>query len=381
VAEEVVQIVVKLLRDLAQETQDSPGINYSEFKRRLKNEPFIKGQLGPLKMRMQLLESFLYNDYTSAANLGKRKQSTEPGDLWAFKKGTLTIVDLSCPFVEEDDACALFNICLSLFLERRSEGGRLVALDEAHKVSTNTHYVSSPAKDKISLSLALIFGHQFLSTDSREAIGFTNTLFRQQRHLATRVIIATQEPTLSPSLLDLCNVTIVHRFSSPAWYSILERHLAGALLGKIRKAKSEDKAKSKHLFDQIVRLGTGEALVFCPTAMLDVVSLPVDDDTSSQNNGSDGEDEASETDNSSDAGDEGDDDNDNKSSSTTSTPSKSFQELETRDTLIKQDTESVSTTSTASTPTKVVQELGTRYVPIKVRQRLTTDGGRSILAE
>lgn len=382
-AEEVVQIVVKLLRDLAQE-KDSPGINYSEFKRRLKNEPFIKGQLGPLKMRMQLLESFLYNDYTSAANPGKRKQSTESGDLWAFKKGTLTIVDLSCPFVEEDDACALFNICLSLFLERRSEGGRLVVLDEAHKVSTNTHYVSSPAKDKISLSLTLIFGHQFLSTDSREAIGFTNTLLsliRQQRHLATRVIIATQEPTLSPSLLDLCNVTIVHRFSSPAWYSILERHLAGALLGKIRKAKSEDKAKSKHLFDQIVRLGTGEALVFCPTAMLDVVSLLVDDDTSSQNNGSDGEDEASETDNSSDAGDEGDDDNDNKSSSTTSTPSKSFQELETRDTLIKQDAESVSTTSTASKPAKVVQELGTRYVPIKVRQRLTTDGGRSILAE
>jgi len=48
--------------------------------------------------------------------------------------GHLTIVDLSCPCVTPENACSLFNICLSLFVEQSSAGGRIVALDEAHKV-------------------------------------------------------------------------------------------------------------------------------------------------------------------------------------------------------------------------------------------------------
>lgn len=97
---------------------------------------------------------------------------------------------------------------------------------------------------------------------------FTGTLLsviRQQRHLGARVVIATQEPTISPSLLDLCNVTIVHRFTSPAWYSAIERHIAGA-------ATTKDKKKSRDgdLFRRIVRLATGEAFVFCPTALIDL---------------------------------------------------------------------------------------------------------------
>jgi hypothetical protein len=50
------------------------------------------------------------------------------------KPGTLTIVDLSCPCVTSEGACALFNMCLSLFLEQKTNVGRIVALDEAHKV-------------------------------------------------------------------------------------------------------------------------------------------------------------------------------------------------------------------------------------------------------
>ena len=59
---------------------------------------------------------------------------------------------------------------------------------------------------------------QFL-TQSGEAGKLADQLtspVRQQRHLGTRIIIATQEPTLAPSLFDLCNVSIVHRFKSPA---------------------------------------------------------------------------------------------------------------------------------------------------------------------
>lgn len=89
---------------------------------------------------------------------------------------------------------------------------------------------------------------------------------RQQRHLATRVVIATQEPTISPVLLDLCNVTIIHRFTSPAWFRAIKAHIAGA--------RGDDSAaennSEKDLFHHIVRLGTGEALFFCPTALLHV---------------------------------------------------------------------------------------------------------------
>ena len=162
--------------------------------------------------------------------------SKSQDNIWTFDQGSLTIVDLSCPFVNENDACALFSICLSLFLENRNKVGRVVALDEAHK---------------------------FL-TQSGEAMKFTDQLVSiicQQRHLATRVFIATQEPTLSPRLLDLSNVSIVHRFLSPAWFKILKAHLAGA---------SDADGDLEKLFQDIVALKTGEALVFSPTAMIDV---------------------------------------------------------------------------------------------------------------
>lgn len=48
------------------------------------------------------------------------------------------MVDLSCPCVTADGACALFNICLSIFLEQDIKTGRVIALDEAHKVSNTT---------------------------------------------------------------------------------------------------------------------------------------------------------------------------------------------------------------------------------------------------
>ncbi len=91
------------------------------------------------------------------------------------------------------------------------------------------------------------------------------SIIRQQRHLATRVLIATQEPTLSPALIDLCNVTIVHRFLSPAWFETLKKHLAGA-----RTTSSDGLSTVSDIFRTIVGLQTGEALLFSPTALLDI---------------------------------------------------------------------------------------------------------------
>ncbi|KAL9631194.1 MAG: hypothetical protein Q9164_006022, partial [Protoblastenia rupestris] len=80
------------------------------------------------------------------------------------------------------------------------------------------------------------------------------------RHLACRVVIATQEPTVSPRLIDLCSMTLIHRFTSPNWLDALKGHLAGA-----RPANGEDS-----LLAEIVGLNTGEALLFAPSAKLEV---------------------------------------------------------------------------------------------------------------
>jgi hypothetical protein len=38
---------------------------------------------------------------------------------------------------------------------------------------------------------------------------------RLQRHYGARVVIPTQEPTLSTDLIALYSITVIHRFSSP----------------------------------------------------------------------------------------------------------------------------------------------------------------------
>lgn len=159
-------------------------------------------------------------------------------------------------------ACSLFNICLSLFLEQDGGVGRVVALDEAHKYMT----------------------------ESPESVALTNSLMetiRLQRHLGTRVIVSTQEPSISPKLLDLCSVTVVHRFSSPDWLRTLKDHLAGAssaasrLLQQPEQPSSGQRGKKldictvqigtadplMDLFGVIVNLRVGEALVFAPSAI------------------------------------------------------------------------------------------------------------------
>lgn len=77
------------------------------------------------------------------------------------------------------------------------------------------------------------------------------------------MIIATQEPTVAPELLGLCNMTIVHRFSSPAWFETLRQQLAAAsTLGQ----QGAENASS--IFDEITELSVGQALLFCNTAMV-----------------------------------------------------------------------------------------------------------------
>ncbi|CAG8011059.1 unnamed protein product [Penicillium salamii] len=298
-----VEVVMKILRDMAIANQGRAGFNYAEFKNKLAKENFIKGQLGPLNMRLNVLESFFEPGSVPSAAAHANPPKKGSRNIWKFPPKSLTIIDLSCPFVDPEDAFALFNIAASLFLKDRHQTGRVLAMDEAHK---------------------------FLNDNSPEAVELNETLLsmiRQQRHIATRVLIATQEPTLAPALLELCNTTIIHRFSSPAWYKSIQSHIAGANDHHTGLKNGLD----GDIFSKIVQLATGEALVFCPTALLDyerpASRTPYDPGNST---GSD-------------------------------------------DTEVFQDAESDTDSRGPPLP------LGPRCVHIRVRQRITMDGGRSLL--
>lgn len=131
------EVVVNITRQMAME---GPSFTYTEFRRRLDEVQWVKGQDGPLNMRLQLLDTFL-----APSPLTKNtKPAKADEDIWAFAPGSLTIVDLSDPFLSSDDACTLFSICLSIFLEDRGTCGRVVALDEAHKVRERHLYCRHP---------------------------------------------------------------------------------------------------------------------------------------------------------------------------------------------------------------------------------------------
>lgn len=97
------------------------------------------------------------------------------------------------------------------------------------------------------------------------------TTIRLQRHQGARVIVSTQEPTISTKLLGLCSITIVHRFTSPDWLRALKAHLAGATsLNKSDGAVQSNQDADMNLFSQILALRTGQALLFAPSAAISI---------------------------------------------------------------------------------------------------------------
>lgn len=257
--------IYRILRDMRMAQQNTGGsFSYAEFKRLVKDTPMTPAQLAPLTQRLDTLESFMIKAETGIFTKQKRTTPDISGTDWTNKAGCLTIVDLSCPCVTPESACSLFNICLSIFLEHKTATGRVIALDEAHK------YMNASA----------------------EADTLTSTLLttvRLQRHLGARIIISTQEPTISPSLLDLSSVTIVHRFTSPDWLRSLKEHLAAAASDLIDQKpqvknveevshghpnKNSKETTSQRIFGDIVMLRVGEALLFSPNAIVGLEKGP-----------------------------------------------------------------------------------------------------------
>ncbi|KAL9105734.1 MAG: hypothetical protein Q9187_008663 [Circinaria calcarea] len=219
--------VTKILRHMASE---SSQFSYPTFRRRLDDADLDRKQREFLNQRLDLLESFLDLEGSTPAP--------------AFEAGTVTIMDLSCPFVDANTACVLFKIGMGMYLESSSSTGKVIAVDEAHKYMSDT-----PASKALTESLL--------------------TVIRQQRHYGVRLIISTQEPTISPRLIDLCSITIIHRFSSPEWFNLLRKHVFVAEEQK----KGTESCETAEFFERILDLETGEALVFAPSAMVGDWSL------------------------------------------------------------------------------------------------------------
>ena len=80
---------------------------------------------------MALLESFM----------SKKKQTdTSKG---RFQSGQLTIIDLSDPFIDPASACGIFEVALRVFTRTEVGTGKVLVVDEAHKVdnrSTISYY-------------------------------------------------------------------------------------------------------------------------------------------------------------------------------------------------------------------------------------------------
>ncbi|GAD99599.1 hypothetical protein AOR_1_674054 [Paecilomyces variotii No. 5] len=202
--------IKRILREMRMSQQQSrTGFDYQDFKQRITFSGLNRSQIAPLTQRLDTLESFM----PKAQTMYTRKGSPHGSD-WKPKARRLTIVDLSCPCISPETACSLFNVCLGIFLEQDSEIGRVVALDESHK------YMNS----------------------SIEAQEFTETLLsavRLQRHLGARMIISTQEPTISPALLNLCSLVQQITLLSPRKNQTEAKAASSLYLTKLLNFESE----------------------------------------------------------------------------------------------------------------------------------------------
>lgn len=215
--------VTMIMRSMA----ENNSFDYLKFKRRVLDLDLTEIQKAPLRQRLDLLESFL--DLTPQA------------ELIEFNPQEMVILDLSCPFVDANLACILFNIAVGMYLEASKDTGKLIAVDEAHKYMND-----SPAARSLTASLL--------------------TIIRQQRHFGARVLISTQEPSVSPQLIALSSCVVIHRFTSPDWFRMLRKHITYD--ADADSESGPQKEKSRELLNRILSLGTGQAVLYAPEAVL-----------------------------------------------------------------------------------------------------------------
>ncbi len=90
-------------------------------------------QKAGLKQRLDLLQTFT-RPADKVTSSHKARNTTAMKDEERFAAGMVTIVDLSDPFVDPALAGAIFEICIRLFQRARVDTGKVLIVDEAHKV-------------------------------------------------------------------------------------------------------------------------------------------------------------------------------------------------------------------------------------------------------
>ena len=110
--------VTRVLREMAMES--GGYFDYCDFRSRLKSLKLDRSQTPFLHQRLDLLDSYL--DIAGKTT----------GDY--FVDSGVTILDLSCPFVDQSTACILFRIAIELFVHAHAARGKMIVADEAHKV-------------------------------------------------------------------------------------------------------------------------------------------------------------------------------------------------------------------------------------------------------
>ncbi|KAE8844235.1 hypothetical protein HRS9122_05338 [Pyrenophora teres f. teres] len=108
--------VTQILREMS---TAGGTFHYETFKLQLEKQNFSPAQTSMLQMRLNLLESFLDMKNTSSET--------------QFLPGEITIMDMSCPFVDANTACVLFEIGMRQYLQSKGTG-KMIVVDEAHKV-------------------------------------------------------------------------------------------------------------------------------------------------------------------------------------------------------------------------------------------------------
>ncbi len=98
-------------------------------------EEFSPVQVTALEQRMVLLDTFVDAtvDETNAR----------------FQAGQLTVIDLSDPFVDASSACALFEIVTRMFVRAEVDTGKVLVVDEAHKVRSSVRIAARVASQEV----------------------------------------------------------------------------------------------------------------------------------------------------------------------------------------------------------------------------------------
>jgi DNA helicase HerA-like ATPase len=216
--------------------------NFGDFIKKVEST-CMATQASPLRQRQALLESIMLESTinSSIRSVGGNLHS-------CVKAGMLVVVDLTDPLLSPDEANGIFEVLLEQFRSMHQfPGGKLLALDEAHKFLTAGNHQQG-------LSRAIV------------------DTVRMMRHEGIRVAISSQNPqVLAPELLELVTVAIIHRFHSADWFTYLKSKIPLMAPDEELESVAEGRRDAATL-DSLRSLPSGEAIVFSASSAVRGVS-------------------------------------------------------------------------------------------------------------